>query len=137
MSKGRLAVCVVAWLAGCGGDSGGLVASNVLVPAPIPGREMTAGYLTLENRSDARVTVSGVSSPQFGIVEMHDSTVANGVSRMRQLQEISVPPRSSVQFAPGGKHLMLMQPVDDIQIITLHFLSGDNTILIVNTEFGS
>jgi copper(I)-binding protein len=130
-------VCVVAWLAGCGGDSGSLVASNVLVPAPIPGREMTAGYLTLENRSDAPVTVTGVSSPQFGIVEMHDSTVANGVSRMRQLREISVPPGSSVQFAPGGKHLMLMKPVDDIQNITLHFLSGDNTILIVNTEFGS
>ena len=137
MSKLLLALCCVAWLAGCANDGDGLVAQNVRVPLPPPGRGMTAAYFTLVNHADRPVTVTRVSSPQFGIVEMHESTIDGGVARMRPLIEITIPARSSVPFAPGGKHVMLMQPVENGDDITLNFYSGDTMILTVTTNYGS
>ena len=137
MSKRWLMLCCVAWLAGCAGDRDQLVATDVLVPAPLPGRAMTAAYFTLVNHGDRPVTVTRVSSPQFTVVELHESIVEDGISRMRRLHEVSVPPRGSVQFAPGGIHLMLMQPVEDIVAVTLNFYAGDLLILTLETRFGS
>jgi copper(I)-binding protein len=137
VSKRWLVLCCVAWIAGCAGDRDQLVATEVLVPAPLPGRAMTAGYFTLVNHGDRPVIVTRVSSPQFNVVELHESIVEDGISRMRRLHEVSVPARGSVQFAPGGKHLMLMQPVEDIAAITLNFYTGDTMILTLETRFGS
>jgi copper(I)-binding protein len=129
-------LCCAAWLAGCASDRDDLVVTDVLVPAPLPGKTMTAGYFTLVNHADTPVTVTRVSSPQFNVVELHETTVENGVSRMRRLHEVSVPPRGSLQFAPGGKHLMLMQPVGDFRSITLNFYAGEAMILTAEAEYG-
>lgn len=137
MRNRLLILCLVAALAGCESGRGGLVANDVIVPTPPPGKAMTAGYFTLVNHADRPVTVTRVSSPQFNVVELHESTVEDGIARMRRLHEISVPPRGSVQFAPGGKHLMLTQPVGDIQTVTLNFYAGDTVILTVEAGYGS
>lgn len=89
---------------------GDLTVSEAWVRAAPPTASVMAGYLTLGNNSDQPVTVTAASSPTFERVEMHDMTHENGVMRMRKLEQIEVAPGGTAELAPGGRHLMLIQP---------------------------
>lgn len=78
-----------------------------LPPVPMP---MSAGFGTIENRCPTPITIVGVSSPAFADSSLHETSVVDGISRMRPVAELRIPARSSVDLAPGGLHLMLMQP---------------------------
>jgi copper(I)-binding protein len=88
-----------------------------------------AGYLNLRNSGDAALTVVGADSVVFRSVSMHQSVEENGVERMRTLAKFAIAPGESVTFAPGGKHLMLMQPVRQLK-------SGDAVRIHIATESG-
>jgi copper(I)-binding protein len=106
-----LLACALA-LQGCGADdSPALVASHARVFAPLPGRTATVAYLDLENRSSKSITLYGASSPAFGRAELHETTISDGVASMRPVASIVVDPGSRLQFAPGGKHIMLIDPL--------------------------
>jgi copper(I)-binding protein len=66
------------------------------------------GYLTLTNPDRAPAILVGADSPAAGKVEVHRTTVTNGVSRMSAEPRIIIPAGGSVVFQPGGRHLMLM-----------------------------
>lgn len=111
-----------------------LVASNVVVTPPLPGAMMSAGYFTLENKSNADIAITSVASPQFGSVEMHETIVENDIARMRQLEALLIPSGMSVKFERGGKHLMLMQPSTSIDIVSLNFYSDERLLLSVSAS---
>ena len=71
---------------------------------------MMAGFAQIRNPCAAPVTVVSASSPSFGSVELHETTRVDGVSRMRHVESLEVPAGGSATLAPGGLHLMLMQP---------------------------
>jgi len=122
-----LAACI---LAACSGESNApLVATGVFVTKPLPGTQVSAGYLQLTNNTPATITIDRVTSPDFGSVEMHESLLENGIARMRALQAVSIPANQTIRFERGGKHLMLMQPGEDINVVALQFFS-DNTLLL-------
>ena len=50
------------------------------------------------------------SSPSFASVELHETKLVDGVSRMRPVPELRLVPNGSAQLKPGGLHLMLMKP---------------------------
>ncbi len=112
-----------------------LVATNVVVTRPMPGMKMSAGYLSLANNTDAEIRITRASSPQFGMVELHESTVEDGVARMREIPELLIPPRSSVTLERGGKHLMLMRPADDSDALSLNFYDGDQLLLSITARY--
>jgi copper(I)-binding protein len=116
-------------LAACAADEAPLVATDVVIKAPMPGMQMSAGYLTLSNSSDAAITITKVSSPQFGAIEMHETRIEDNVSRMVALAEVKIAAGSAVSFEPGGKHLMLMRPIEDLDVVTLDFHAGEDVIL--------
>ncbi|MGK5552360.1 SCO family protein [Actinomadura kijaniata] len=70
--------------------------------------DVTAGYLTLTN-DGAPDSLTGVSSPAAGSVEMHRMEMGHGSMRMEQVKTVPVP-RGTVRFEKGGLHLMLMRP---------------------------
>ena len=76
-------------------------------PAAMP---MMAGFGRIENPCAKPVTIIGGSSAAFGEVELHETRVVEGVSRMRAVPELRIAPDGSAQLKPGGLHLMLMQP---------------------------
>jgi copper(I)-binding protein len=76
----------------------------------MPGTNMGVGYLKMTNNSDSAITVRSASSPDFGRVEIHQTTIADGVSRMRPLNEVQIDAGATVTFEPGGRHLMLFDP---------------------------
>ncbi|MFT4255962.1 MAG: copper chaperone PCu(A)C [Pseudoxanthomonas sp.] len=77
---------------------------------PIPAPTVLAGYGTLANPCAKAAIVVGAESPVFERTMLHASTVVDGVSRMRSLGELPIAAKGSVTFAPGGQHLMLLQP---------------------------
>lgn len=121
-------------LAACAADEAPLVATDIVIKAPMPGMRISAGYLTLHNNSDAAITITKISSPQFGAIEMHETRIEDNVSRMVALAELTIAAGSAVSLEPGGKHLMLMRPADDLDVVTLDFHAGEDVILTLATK---
>lgn len=112
-----------------------LVAKNVVVTRPMPGMAMSAGYLSLTNNSDSPVRITHVTSPQFGSVELHKSTVEDGVARMRAIPELVIPPHGTATLERGGKHLMLMKPGGDSDDVSLNLYDGDQLVLSIAASY--
>ncbi|HET9033072.1 MAG TPA: copper chaperone PCu(A)C [Dokdonella sp.] len=84
--------------------------SGAWIPQAPPGASMMAGYLTLKNEGDTPVSILAAQSDRFRSVSLHQTVIEEGVSRMRELHLIEMVPGQEVKFAPGGMHLMLMEP---------------------------
>ena len=65
-----------------------------------------AAYFTLHGGKAGRTLVS-VASPDAGRAEMHDMTMKDGMMMMTPITSVAIPKDAEVQFAPGGKHVML------------------------------
>lgn len=74
----------------------------------LPGDLPMAGYFVLHNGSDHAVQLTGAACSAFRMVMMHRTVHENGMDRMVMIKAITVAPGKSVEFAPGGYHLMLM-----------------------------
>ena len=105
-----IAIATLLVLAPCAMAAGQLGVSNAWIPQAPPGVDMLAGYLTLKNSGDQTVTVLAAQSDRFRTVTVHQTVIENGVSRMRELNRLEIAPGQELKFAPGGLHLMLMQP---------------------------
>lgn len=114
-------------LAACGGDRAGLEALDVSILAPLPGQETVVAYFTLANGGAGPVEITEVTSPEFASVEMHATIFGDGIAEMLMIDSITVAADSEVEFAMGGRHLMLMQPVASLvpgDEVTLEFHYG-------------
>jgi copper(I)-binding protein len=105
-------------------------AENAWVPWTPPTVEVHAAYLTIVNQSNEDQSVVGAESPDYQRVELHSSSVKNGVSEMRDVDQVTIPANKRVTFEPGDLHLMLIGPkrtlaVDDRVRITLHLQGGE------------
>ena len=72
-----------------------------------PGATVGAAYLRIVNGGAADV-LRRASTPIAKQVELHSSTVENGMMRMRPLPELAIPARQTVVFKPGTLHIMLI-----------------------------
>jgi periplasmic copper chaperone A len=124
-------VCAVLATA-CSDTDAPLVATDISIARPLPGTRMTAGYLTLTNNTSEQITITEVTSPEFHAVQMHESVIADGIVRMRALDQVTIPPGDSVDFEPGARHLMLIQPTGETNNITLEFIAGEAVVLTIN-----
>ena len=96
-------------VSGCGGSDGPAIEiSDVQIFAPLPGSSSGVAYMTIRNNSGDAVAVQSARSPQFARVEMHQTVIEDGVSKMRPLGTVAVPPGEAVHFEQGGRHFMLM-----------------------------
>jgi len=98
------------------------------LPAHLP----AGGYFTLNNLGKSEVTLTGASSPVCGMLMLHKSSEANGMASMSDMDSIAVPAGGSITFAPGGYHLMCMEPAAALKpgakaLVTLQFSDGTKT----------
>ena len=122
-------------LVACGAPQPPLVATDVEVTRPMPGRSMSAAFLVLTNNTGEAIRITGVTSPQFGSVELHETTIEDGIARMRRLDELLVPARGSVTLERGGKHLMLMQAGEIGAAVSLQLLGDEGPVLDIEYVF--
>ncbi len=113
----RFACVLALTVAGIGSAraAGKLVVENPWVRTAPSGAYMLGGFAVLRNAGDAPLTVRGAHAAGFGSVELHETKMEGGMARMRPLDDIRIAPGESVTLAPGGKHIMLMQPAHDPQ----------------------
>ena len=94
-----------------------------------PGMTMMAGYMALRNNTSRSQVLVAASSSGFETVSMHRTIVKDGMARMEHATQIDLSPKASLNFAPGGYHLMLMNPkrtlrAGDRVVINLEFRGG-------------
>lgn len=71
---------------------------------------MMAGFGRIVNRCPTPATIVSARSPSFGSVELHETRVVDGISRMRPVPQLRLAPDGAAVLKPGGMHLMLMRP---------------------------
>lgn len=117
----------------------GLSVDDGYVRAPVPGRNVSAGFFTLHNDSGATVTLVGVEADFAERTEIHSHTHSDGMMRMRKEDSVSVGAGETLAFAPGGYHVMLFglkSSIDegDELAMTLVFDDGKSMILPVTVR---
>lgn len=98
----------------------------------LPGGLPAGGYFSVHNAGTAPVALTGAASPACGMLMLHQSTESGGVSRMNDVQSVTVPAGGSISFAPAGYHLMCMNPTAAMTpgksiAVTFTFANGTRT----------
>lgn len=90
--------------------------SNPRVYLPTPGAKATAGYFELKNTGKDKLTVELTEMKPFKHIETHETVKENEQAKMVQVERFEVAPNSTLELAPGGKHLMLFEPQKDLKV---------------------
>lgn len=122
-----IALTAMLGLAACNGDaetaasetnaavSQGMTITNArLVLPPVAGNP-AAVYFDLSYTGDQNPTLSSVAVEGAGMTMIHDYGEAAGKMQMMEAQPIVLTTGTPVTFAPGGLHVMAMQPSADWQ----------------------
>jgi copper(I)-binding protein len=112
----------------CSGNDDVIVSRAWVRDAP-PGAPMTAGYMAIENKSAADRVITKVESDDFEAAEIHVTRITDGTAKMRRIGQLKLPAGKRVLFEPGGPHLMLIKPKQNISAgdtvtVTLIFEDG-------------
>ncbi len=81
---------------------------NPVIRPTAAGQPVTAAYMTLVNSGARPLRLKAVRCDCAGMIEPHESAMADGIMRMRPAGPVVVPPHGSLSFQPGGLHLMVM-----------------------------
>jgi periplasmic copper chaperone A len=74
-----------------------------------PAAKVGGGYLGIENTASIPDRLLGAATEAAARIEIHESSLADGIMRMREKTDgVVIPPREKVEFKPGGLHLMLV-----------------------------
>lgn len=88
-----------------------IVVANPWIRAMAPNAPAAGGFLTLRNEGAAPDRLLAVRTGDAARVEIHEMREENGVMRMRELTDgLALPAGATVTLAPGGQHLMFMEP---------------------------
>ena len=98
----------------------------------VPAGRPAGGFFTLHNDGTKPVTLTGATSPACATIELHKTETMGGMGDMEHMEavtKIDVAPGGTLVFAPGGYHLMCMNPTSAIKpgasvSVTLEFAGG-------------
>lgn len=110
-------------------EEAGVSVRNAWVRESPPGVAMMAGYMALQNNTSRSQVIVAAHSSDFETVMIHRTIVKNGMAGMEHAPQIELAPNASLIFAPGGYHLMLMNPKRTLRagnsvVINLEFRGG-------------
>jgi len=97
---------------------------------------ISAAYFQLRNSTKEVLSLTGIELA-IGNAEIHESLIENGVMRMRSRDEINIAPGESVDFVPGGLHVMLMnlkQPLELEKTFTMILKTKDDRTIPVTVK---
>lgn len=82
---------------------------------PTAAMPMAAGFGQLHNGCAAPVVLVSARSNGFKDVSLHETTQLDGVSRMREVEQLTLAVGQTLELKPGGLHLMLMGAAATLQ----------------------
>ena len=86
--------------------------------------------MTIHNPQSEAVSIVSLRSNAFTSIEIHQTIEQDGMMRMEQVTSLKIESSSSVHLAPGGLHLMMMNPSEPTQ-------PGDLLEIVVVLDDGS
>src|SRR5256714_2980796 len=91
-------------------EEAGISVRDAWVRETPPGMAMTAGYMVLQNKTSRPQVLVAARSSGFQTVTIHRSITKQGMTGMEHSLQVELLPHASLPFAPGGYHLMLLNP---------------------------
>jgi copper(I)-binding protein len=101
-------VCSLFWMSSAKGGNNPLMVTDAYMPAVPTVSRTAAVYLKLENNSLSKIILSGVSTTIAKHAMFHQTVESDDLVKMKHLSSLEINPGKSVEFSPGGKHIMLM-----------------------------
>lgn len=80
--------------------------SGAWVAPTVPGQSVGAAYMRLRSAQDAALVK--IETNASSGAEIHQMTMVDDVMRMRRLDQVQLPAGRTVDLAPGGQHVMLL-----------------------------
>lgn len=103
-----IASALLALMAACSGETESVTIANAQYRPPLVDGGTGVAYFSITSKIADRITA--VSSPRAKAVEIHESTAAGGMAGMQRRESVALAIGKTVEFAPGGYHLMVIQP---------------------------
>lgn len=122
---GFLVLLILPIVTACGNGKADVVVKDAWARPGIAGGN-SAVYFTLDNQTTESDNLVRAVSDVAEAVELHKSTVEDGVTKMTPQEFVTIPGESTVMFASGGLHVMLIGLADDLNVgdtfqVTLEF----------------
>ncbi|MCL1038624.1 copper chaperone PCu(A)C [Shewanella submarina] len=101
------------------------------MPPTVPN---SAAYMTLKNPGKAKVLV-GVRTQAAQEAQLHTLIEEQGMVKMRQVSEFSLPAEGELVLAPSGDHIMLLgltQPLKEGEEVGLTLIFADESEQLIS-----
>ena len=107
----------------------GVMAHGAWVRLVPPVAKNSAAYVEIKNTGDEVLQIESAVSPVAEVVEVHQTSMVDGVMRMSEVKGLQVPVGGKVEMKPGGYHVMLInlkEPLQKDQMVpvTIKFTAG-------------
>ncbi|TVR26781.1 MAG: copper chaperone PCu(A)C [Nitriliruptor sp.] len=116
----------LALLAGACGAAGTPELEVSAAQAAVPLAGSSQIVLTITNHGDGDDALVAVDTDAAVGIELHETRIADDRATMVSLEEVELPAGETVRFRPGGLHLMMIAPDDEVVLgatfeLTLEF----------------
>lgn len=81
--------------------------TDAWVRATVPAQTATGAFMKLRAKTAARLVEA--KSPVAGTVELHEMKMVGDVMKMGAVPGVDLPAGQTVELAPGGYHIMLLE----------------------------
>jgi copper(I)-binding protein len=88
--------------------SGSLEINNPWSRATPKGAQTAIGYMTIKNNGTTPDRLIGGSVEVADRFQLHAMTMEDGIAKMRDLNDIDIKPGQTIEFKPGGSHVMFV-----------------------------
>ncbi len=88
--------------------AGLITVSKPRIRATAPGQTVSGAFMTLVNNSETAYALTSVSFSGANVVEIHETSMNEGMMRMRKVSQIDIPANGSAELKPGSYHIMLI-----------------------------
>ena len=78
--------------------------------------ENSAGYFTVANHAKETIKITSVETTVAKHNGLHDMVIVDGAMAMEHMPELVLKAGESIEFRPGGKHLMLIGLVEPLKL---------------------
>lgn len=88
--------------------AGIITVDKAWIRATAPGQTVSGAFMTLVNNSATAYSLVSVSFGGAGVVEIHETSMVDGIMRMRKVDQVDIPANGSAELKPGSFHIMLI-----------------------------
>ena len=131
------ALTIAGCTSGATGTPGQMAVTGAWVRATASVGQTTAAYFSIANGTGTSDALLSVSSPAAGMAQIHETTMASGMTGMHEISRLDVPAGGTVTLAPGGYHVMLMNltaPLNAGATVELNLVFEHAGQLVVKAE---